>query len=63
MPKGLGNIQENGVFLSGTKAGRVDLNVVDQRFLNNTAHADIYVVEPYSIQLELADITETYKKV
>jgi hypothetical protein len=61
VPKGLGNIQENGVFLSGTKAGRVDLNVVDQRFLNNTAHADIYVVEPYSIQLELADITETYK--
>lgn len=58
----LGMIAKDGLFQSLTKPGKVDLKVVDQRFPNNTAETDIFVVEPFSLQLDFADVTEEYAR-
>jgi hypothetical protein len=36
--------------------------VIDQDFKNNTAQAEIFIVEPASLKLEIADVTEAYLK-
>ena len=58
----LGTINKKGEFQSLNKAGRVEIKVIDQEFKNNTADAEIFIVEPFKLQLEIADVTESYLK-
>ena len=44
--KPLGLINKDGLFQSQASAGRAEIVVVDQRFTNNTAEADIHIVDP-----------------
>jgi len=60
--KSLGTIDNKGEFQSLNKAGRAEIRVIDQDFKNNTALAEIFIVEPFELQLEIADVTESFLK-
>ena len=53
----LGTINKNGIFQSFNKPGQVSIQVVENKFKNNTAETDIFVVDPFAVHLSLADVT------
>ena len=53
-----GQIQDSGLFQSKDKIGRADIDVVDQKFPNNTADAEVNIVEPHSLSLYIEDVTD-----
>jgi hypothetical protein len=58
----LGTIDKKGEFQSLNKAGRAEIKVTDQDFKNNTALAEIFIVEAFKLQLEIADVTDSFLK-
>lgn len=50
------------MFQANLSVGLVNIAVTDKKFPTNMATTMINVVEPFRIHLELADITQRYKK-
>ena len=59
----LGLINKDGLFQSQASSGRAEIVVVDQRFPNNTAEAEIHIVDPDSMQVAIADVTEKFESI
>ena len=59
----VGKIDRYGLFQSQDELGRADIQVIDQRFQNNTADAEIHVVEADSMQAVISDVTQEFKKI
>jgi hypothetical protein len=58
--KDLGLIEQNGKFLSKALPGVVDVVVVDQDILSNQAEKQVHIVEPFTLNLEVADVSSRY---
>jgi hypothetical protein len=54
----VGDIGEDGVFISKDKAGFANILVVDTSIANNTAESSIRVVLPHILELEISDVTQ-----
>lgn len=50
------------MFQANLSAGHANIVVTDRKFPSNLATTTINIVEPFRINLELADITRKYKK-
>lgn len=58
--RGRGAIDRQGLFQSNLTAGLAVITVTDEKFPTNVASTTINVVEPFRVNLELADVTKIY---
>lgn len=54
----VGDIGEDGVFISKDKQGLANILVVDTSIANNTAESQIRVTLPHFLEVEIADVTQ-----
>lgn len=53
----VGKINQEGHFVSGPNEGTQTILVVDKKMVNNTAEAQLQVVDPYKLQMSIHDVT------
>lgn len=58
----LGSIAQDGFFSGFNKPGRVDIRVVERGLESNSAAGTIVIVEPFSLRLELCEVSESHAK-
>ena len=59
---GRGVIDKFGLYQANLTTGTATISVSEEKVPTNLASTQVSVVEPYRVNLELADVTNIYKK-